>query len=61
MAKVDLYTCSECQLSYVSQDLAKNCENWCKKYNSCNIEITKHSINKQSLLVRSKVGLSKYG
>jgi hypothetical protein len=23
---------------------AKECQNWCERYNSCNIEIIKHSV-----------------
>ena len=48
MKKTKLYTCPECDLSYKEKELAKKCEAWCKKHNSCNLEITKHSINKQS-------------
>lgn len=49
MGKTKVYTCPECGLSYTKADLAKECEAWCKKYNSCNLEITKHSIDKRKL------------
>ncbi len=49
MAKTKLYTCFECGLSYKDIDLAKKCQEWCKKYDSCNLEITKHAVNKKRL------------
>jgi predicted RNA-binding Zn-ribbon protein involved in translation (DUF1610 family) len=49
MKKVKSYTCPECGLSYIKKDLAKKCEAWCKKYNSCNLEITKHAVSKEKL------------
>ncbi len=49
MKKAEVYTCPECNLSYGDKDLAKRCEDWCKTHNSCNLEITKHSINKRKL------------
>lgn len=49
MAEVKLYSCPECGLSYRENVLAKKCEAWCKKYNSCNLEVTKHSVNKEKL------------
>lgn len=44
-----LYTCPECELSYREKGLAEKCRAWCKEQNSCNLEITKHSINKKAL------------
>ena len=38
-----LYQCNECKLLYKDIFWAKKCESWCKKTNSCNIEIIKHS------------------
>ncbi len=49
MTVVKLYTCPECGLSYLTKDLAKKCEAWCKKHNSCNLEITKNSVNKEEI------------
>jgi len=43
MAK-EIYLCEECNFAYMEKELAEKCEKFCKKYNSCNIEITKHSI-----------------
>lgn len=49
MKTTNLYTCPECGLSYTDQELAKKCEAWCKKYNGCSLEITKHAVNKKKL------------
>ncbi len=38
-----LYQCEECGLHYENRTLAKKCEAWCRKYKSCNIEITAHA------------------
>ncbi|BCX15804.1 MAG: hypothetical protein KatS3mg098_033 [Candidatus Parcubacteria bacterium] len=37
--KKKLFSCPECGLRYRDKDLAKKCQQWCKKYHSCNIEI----------------------
>ena len=42
-AKV-LYKCRECGLKYQEKEWAEKCQAWCKKYKSCNLEITKHAI-----------------
>lgn len=39
------YVCNECGFLYKNKNIAAKCEDWCNKYHSCNIEITKHSIN----------------
>lgn len=38
------YYCEECNFKYKEKKFAQKCEEWCKKYKSCNIEITKHAI-----------------
>ncbi len=38
------YICEECGFVYKSKDMAQKCENWCKKYKSCNVDITKHAV-----------------
>ena len=38
------YRCDGCDLVYSDKNLAKKCELWCKKYNSCNLEIIKHAV-----------------
>ena len=39
-----LYKCQECGLHYEDEATAKKCEEWCSKYKSCNLEITKSAI-----------------
>lgn len=39
------YRCEECGLFYNNKSWAKKCWDWCKKHNSCNINITKHRID----------------
>ncbi len=38
------YFCEECQMVYSSRKLACECENWCKKHKSCNLEIIKNAL-----------------
>ena len=39
-----LYQCPICRLRYQEKEWAVKCEDWCKKYKSCNLEIIKHQI-----------------
>lgn len=43
----NLYQCPECGLHYTDEATAKKCAAWCCKYKSCNLEITKLSIEAQ--------------
>lgn len=45
----DLYLCEECNLLYREEELAQKCEDWCRETKSCNLEITKHAVNKSEL------------
>jgi 2-polyprenyl-3-methyl-5-hydroxy-6-metoxy-1,4-benzoquinol methylase len=38
-----LYECAECGLHYQDEKTAIECQNWCQKNKSCNLEITKLS------------------
>ncbi len=38
------YQCEDCKLLYEDRIWAQKCEKWCKKTNSCNLEITNHAI-----------------
>ena len=38
------YECDECHYIYKEKIWAERCENWCKKYKSCNLKITKNAI-----------------
>ncbi len=44
--KSKLYVCTVCGFLYEEKELAQKCEEWCKTYKSCNLEITKHAIHK---------------
>lgn len=41
-----LYKCPECGLEYKEKEWAEKCQVWCRKNKSCNLEITRHAINK---------------
>ncbi len=38
-----IYICNECGFKYKDKEWAQKCMGWCRKYKSCNIEITKHA------------------
>lgn len=38
------FLCEICGLGYEDRKTAKDCEEWCKRTNSCSIEITKKAI-----------------
>ena len=38
------FICEECNFAYKDKAMAVKCEEWCKKYHSCNTEITKHTV-----------------
>ena len=40
------YFCEECEMAYTDKKKTCECEYWCKKNKSCNLEITKYAINK---------------
>lgn len=42
-----VYACSQCKIRYGDKEIAEKCEKWCKKYNSCNLNIIKHAIRKK--------------
>lgn len=43
LLKPNLYSCPECGLRYQEKKWKDQCEAWCKEYQSCNLEITKHA------------------
>ncbi len=47
--KIGKYKCKECGLVYEDENIAKKCQAWCKRYKSCNLEITKSAINKNQM------------
>lgn len=38
------FYCEICKLVYKDRIYAKKCEDWCRKYKSCNLKITKYAI-----------------
>ncbi len=38
------YSCDICKYAYKFEEVAKDCEEWCSKNNSCNLDITKHAV-----------------
>lgn len=46
-----VYQCPECGLHYEDEEIARQCEAWCREHKSCNLEITKFAVeNKESPL-----------
>lgn len=43
-----LYRCPECGFWYKEKEWAEKCEAWCKEHKSCNIEITKHAVQRSN-------------
>ncbi len=44
-----LYRCSECGLNYTGKEIAKECQSWCRKNKSCNLDIAKLSVEVQKV------------
>ncbi|MDD2913032.1 MAG: hypothetical protein PHH17_00435 [Candidatus Pacebacteria bacterium] len=38
-----LYKCPQYGFKYEEKKMAKKCEDWCRKYKTCNLEITKYA------------------
>lgn len=49
MAIKKMYICRECGLKYKDKKWAEKCENYCKKYKQCSLEIIKHAIKNDTL------------
>jgi len=39
-----VYLCDVCSLGYLDKEMAKKCEEWCRKTGTCSIEITKKAV-----------------
>ncbi len=46
MADKVLYRCPECGLHYEDEQIAKQCEAYCKEHQGCSMEITKLSVER---------------
>jgi len=44
-----LYVCEECWLVYRERRWAEQCEEFCSKYHSCSLEITKHAVQMNTI------------
>ncbi len=40
-----LFICEACKLSYKDEKTASQCEEFCNKYKSCNLELIKKAVN----------------
>jgi len=38
------YQCEICLMYYESEKFAKECEDFCKKFKSCNVNLIKHAV-----------------
>ena len=39
------YQCEACEFYYKEKKWAEKCEEFCKKYKACSMEIAKHAVN----------------
>jgi len=39
-----LFVCNICNFKYEKKELAEKCEDYCNKYHSCSLEITKNAV-----------------
>ena len=42
--KMKCYYCEECEMAYLDKKRAYECEDWCRKHMSCNLEIIKYAV-----------------
>ena len=45
--KMPVYQCPECGMHYLSEGLAKQCEEFCKTYKMCSLEIAQQAIENE--------------
>jgi len=45
--RVKYHKCEDCHLHYEDRSLAERCEDWCTRNDSCNLEITRNSLEAQ--------------
>ena len=43
-----LYICKVCGLAYKERIWAEKCQDFCKKYGACSIEIIPHAVNEDN-------------
>lgn len=42
------YKCEECGFTYDTEDVAKQCEQWCREHGNCNMKITAQSLERRT-------------
>ena len=42
--RMKLFQCEICKFNYMEMSMAEKCQDWCEKYNSCNLDIIKHAV-----------------
>ncbi len=42
------YKCEECGLLYTNKETAEECQAWCSKHKSCNLEIIRRSVGEEN-------------
>ncbi len=43
------FQCGECSFLYKEKELAEGCEDYCRKHNSCSLEITRHAVRENQI------------
>ncbi|MDO8508654.1 MAG: hypothetical protein Q7S27_03130 [Nanoarchaeota archaeon] len=56
--EIKAYYCEECNMAYPDKKKSHECEEWCKKHKSCNIEIIKYAIKTNSQKVIKKAAIT---
>lgn len=41
-----IHTCEVCGFGYIEKEYAQQCEDHCRKYHGCSLEITRHAVKK---------------
>lgn len=41
-----VFICGQCNFGYAAGELARNCEDYCRKHRSCSLEITRKAVKK---------------
>ncbi len=43
------FQCDACEMFYADKNIAQECEDWCRKNNSCNLNLIKHAIKDEKI------------
>ena len=47
MSDKEIFQCPKCGLHYHQQQIAKQCEEYCKAHNACSVEIMRYAVERQ--------------